>query len=119
MNEYDNYDQAKNAAKKLEMTATIGEGFDVAIQGNQTFGYEWDVEKKRSVCHIKDEYDMALDLSENDGKRIGKVTVKLPGFEIELASGWFHAKTDYGWGTYVEYDAPNTWKRNVLKEDWQ
>ena len=109
--------QVSSDAKKLELTATIGEGFDVVVEGTQQIASEWNTDRNRSEYQLKDVYDLTLNLSGNDGKRIGDVTVVLPGIEIELGNGWLSAKTDYGWKTYVEYDSPKTWKKHVLKED--
>lgn len=115
-NVYQSAYQVQKETKKLELLTTLGDGFDVALAGRQTYTSEWDNGLKRSVYRVNDEYDLSIDLSENDGKRIGRVTVNLPGLEVELGCGWFSVKTDYGWQTYVEYDAPKTWKANVLKE---
>ena len=109
-----NFYQIEKAAKKLEMSTKLEENFEVVISGNQNYESKWDKDKNESVYFLKDNYDFKLDLSCNDGERIGAVTVKLPGLEIELGNGWLSANTDYGWKTYIEYDSPKIWKNNVL-----
>lgn len=117
MNVYRDYYQVEKAAKKLELSSKLGENFDVVISGNQNVASEWNKDRNGCDYFLKDNYDLKLDLSYNDGERIGTVTVKLPGLEIELGNGWLSAKTDYDWKTYVEYDSPKTWKKNVLDGD--
>lgn len=109
--------EAERAARNFELTTKMAEGFEVVATGKQNVRGQWDSEKHCSVYELDDMYDLGLDLSGNRPDRIGKVKVELPGFEIELGFGWFHAKTDYGWSTYVEYDAPKRRKSVVLKED--
>lgn len=112
---YRNYGEAERHAKNFELKTTLGDMFEVVAEGRQKFLCNW--KDGRSEYVLEDRYDLTIDLSGNDGKRIGEVTVKLPGLTIELGIGWIAAETDYGWKTYVEYDSPKTWVKNVIKEE--
>ena len=112
---YRNHDEANKHAKNFELKTTLGGMFEVVAEGRQQSDSIW--KDGRSEYVLTDMYDLMIDLSGNDGKRIGEVTVKLPGLTIELGIGWIAAKTDYGWKTYMEYDSPKTWVKNVIKEE--
>ena len=106
--------EADRMAQRLNVISSLGEGFEVGVQGKQLYLSKWNKEKRGCDYILDDMYDLTLDLSGNDGKRIGSVTVKLPGLEVELNTGWFSVKTDYGWSSYTEYDSPKVWKKTVL-----
>ena len=108
---------ARKAAANFELTTRLDKGFEVTTTGKQVATSEWNSDKGKSDYKLSDQYDLGVDLSGNDGARIGRVKVELPGLTVELGIGWFSAETDYGWKHYVEYDSPKTWRKKTIGDE--